>query len=94
MKILAVHSWLSKEDKYRSAVDGWRIWRPLNELSKHVDWQIDHQPTFINGIEQYKDEKEFTDMEMQKAFNVIKRYDIVFSSYHADPTAYSMLKVA
>lgn len=94
MKILAVHSWLSKEDKFRSAVDGWRIARPLFELAKHVDWQIDHQPTFIKGIEKYKDQKEFTANEMQKAFDIIKEYDIVFSSYHADPTAYSMLKVA
>lgn len=78
----------------RSGVDLWRIYRPLKELSKHVDWQIDHQPTFIKGIEKYKNAEEFTEMEMQKAFDNISTYDIIFSSYHADPTAYTMLKVA
>lgn len=71
-----------------------RVARPLEELAKHVDWQLDHQPTFIKGIEKYKNAKEFTEEEMEKAFDNICKYDIVFSSYHADPTAYSMLKVA
>lgn len=94
MKILAVHSSYSKNQNHRSAVDLWRVARPLEELAKHVDWQIDHQSTFIKGIEKYKDVKEFTEAEMEKAFKNICKYDIVFSSYHADPTAYSMLKVA
>lgn len=94
MKILAIHSSLSKDQNHRSAVDMWRVYRPLRELAKHVDWQIDHQPTFIKGFEKYKNAKEFTEEEMQKAFDNICKYDIVFSSYHADPTAYSMLKVA
>lgn len=94
MKILAIHSIHGNNEKTKSAVDLWRIYRPLKELEKHVDWQIDHQPTFIKGIEGYRDAKEFTEMEMQKAFDNICKYDIVFSSYHADPTAYSMLKVA
>lgn len=94
MKILAVHSFLNENQNTRSAVDGWRIYRPLQELAKHVDWQIDHQATFIKDIEQYKDAKEFTSIEMQKAFNNLSRYDIVFSSYHPDPTAYTLLKVA
>lgn len=75
-------------------MDGWRIARPLEELSKHVDWKIDHQPTFIKGIEKFKKAEEFTQEELEKAFDNICKYDIVFSSYHADPTAYSMLKVA
>lgn len=94
MKILAVHSALSKDESMQSQVDHWRVYRPLRELAKHVDWQIDHQPTFIKGFEKYKNAKEFTEEEMQKAFDTICQYDIVFSSYHADPTAYSMLKVA
>lgn len=94
MKILAVHSWYSKNENHRSAVDGWRIARPLEELAKHVGWQIDHQPTFIKGIEKYKNAQEFTSEELEKAYKHIIQYDIVFSSYHADPTAYSMLKVA
>lgn len=94
MKILAVHSFLNKNQNTRSAVDGWRIYRPLQELAKHVDWQIDHQATFIKDIEKYKNSKEFTPREMQLAFDNISKYDIVFSSYHPDPTAYTLLKVA
>lgn len=94
MKILAIHSIHGDNEKTKSAVDLWRIKRPLTELKKHVDWQIDEQPTFIKGVEKYKNAKEFTEEEMQKAFEHICKYDIVFSSYHADPTAYSMLKVA
>jgi hypothetical protein len=94
MKILCVHSALNENQNTRSAVDMWRIYRPMRELAKHVDWQIDHQSTFIKGIEKYKNAKEFTEDEMQKAFETICQYDIVFSSYHADPTAYSLLKVA
>ncbi len=94
MKILAVHSALNEDQNTRSAVDMWRIYRPLRELAKHVDWQIDHQSTFVKGVEKYRNAKEFTEEEMQKAFDTICQYDIVFSSYHADPTAYSMLKVA
>jgi glycosyltransferase involved in cell wall biosynthesis len=93
IKILAIHSIFGDNDKTKSAVDTWRIWRPLRELKKHVDWQIDEQPSLIKGIEKYSSKKEFTDEEMQKAFDYISQYDIVFSSYHADPTGYSMLKL-
>lgn len=94
MKILCVHSWLSENQNHRSAVDKWRIYAPMIELAKHTSWQIDHQPTFIKGIEKYKNAKEFTSEELEKAYKHIIQYDIVFSSYHADPTAYSLLKVA
>jgi hypothetical protein len=94
MKILAVHSALLKDHNKQSQVDHWRVYRPMRELAKHTDWQIDHEPSFIPGIEKYKDLKEFTPEEMEKAFKVISGYDIVFSSYHPDPTAYTMLKVA
>jgi glycosyltransferase involved in cell wall biosynthesis len=95
VKILSVHSAYAKDENKRSSVDQWRCARPLEELAKHEPtWKIDHQPTFIKGIEKYKDAKEFTAEEMEKAYEIICGYDIVFSSYHADPTAYSMLKVA
>ena len=94
MRILAIHSIFGDDDKKKSAVDTWRIWRPLRELRKHVDWQIDEQPTLIRGIEKYKDKAEFTEMEMQEAFNAICRYDIVFSSYRSDTAGYTLLKVA
>lgn len=94
MKILAVGSGCLTDPNKQSQVDIWRITRPLTELAKHVDWTIDHSPTYIPGFDKYKDLKEFTAEEMEKAFEHISQYDIVFSSYHPDPTAYTMLKVA
>lgn len=92
MKILAIHS-IWDNDQKMSAVDIWRIWRPLRELAKHVDWQIDAQPTFIKGFEKYKDKKDFTEEELEKAAEHLGQYDIVFSSYFADHTPYTLMKV-
>lgn len=94
MRVLAIHSNLGKDQNKWSGVDSWRVKRPLDELKKHVSWQIDEQVTTIPEIAKYKDAKEFTPKEMQKAFDNISKYDIVFSSYHADPTGYTMYKVA
>lgn len=94
MKILAIGSHILKEANKQSQVDHWRIGRPLEELAKHVDWQIDYSPTFIVGYDKYKNKDEFTEEEMERAFMRLKNYDIVFASYHPDPTAYTMLKVA
>lgn len=94
MKILAVHSALSEDPNKQSQVDHWRVYRPMRELAKHVDWQIDHVPTYIPGFEKYQKMEDFTKAELEKAFKKICEYDIVFSSYHADHTAYTMLKVA
>jgi glycosyltransferase involved in cell wall biosynthesis len=66
----------------------------MRELAKHVDWQIDHQASYIPNMEKYQSLDEFTEFEMQEAFNKICQYDIVYSSYHPDPTAYTLLKVA
>lgn len=94
MRILAIHSIYGDDENRKSAVDMWRIHRPLEELAKHVDWQIDHRPTVIPEIEKYKSEKEFTEEEMQKAFDDICQYDIVFSSYNPNASNYTLLKVA
>lgn len=94
MKILTVHSALNPDTNKQSQVDHWRIYRPMRELAKHVDWKIDYQPSFIKGIEKFQKLEEFTSEEMEKAFKVISSYDIVFASYHPDPTAYTLLKVA
>jgi glycosyltransferase involved in cell wall biosynthesis len=94
MKILAVSSAILPETNKQSQVDHWRIYRPMRELAKHTDWQIDHSPSFIKGFDKYRNLEEFTKEEMDKAFKEICKYDIVFSSYHPDPTAYTMLKVA
>lgn len=94
MKILAVGSHVLEDNKKQSAVDIWRLRRPLNELAKNTDWQIDHQPTYIPGMDKYSTKEEFTEEELEKAFKKICEYDIVFSSYHPDPAAYSLLRVA
>lgn len=94
MKVLVVGSHVIEDPNKQSQVDWWRIGRPMYELAKHVDWQIDHSPTYIQGFEKYQKLEEFTEQEMEKAFKKICEYDIVFSSYHPDPTAYTMLKVA
>lgn len=94
MKILAVGSHCLTEPNKQSQVDHWRIGRPMFELAKHVDWHIDHSPTFIPGFAALDNPDQFTPKEMQAAFDAITQYDIVFSSYHPDPTAYTLLKVA
>lgn len=94
MRILAVHSALSQDVNKQSQVDHWRVYRPMRELAKHTDWQIDHQPTFIPGFEKYNSLEEFTNEEMEKALSTIGRYDVVFSSYQSDIAAYLLLKIA
>lgn len=91
LKILAIHNiGFDKSDK-ESGVQIWRIWRPLEELKKHVDWQIDYQKSFIKGIEQYKDLSEFTEEEVEKAGQHLGTYDIVYYSYHADWAAHCLM---
>jgi len=92
MKILANHSIWDKVDKM-SAVDLWRIYRPLEELKKHVDWEIEYSPTIIPNLEKYKDKTEFSEEELEKACEWLGSFDIVFSSYFPNATAYSLLKV-
>ncbi len=94
MKILCVGSHCLEDSNKQSQVDHWRIGRPMKELAKHVDWEITHSATFIPNFGKYEKLEEFTTFEMEAAFKRICEYDIVFSSYHPDPTAYTMLKVA
>jgi glycosyltransferase involved in cell wall biosynthesis len=93
MRILAVGSHVLPNPNMQSQVDHWRIGRPMRELSKHTDWQIDHAPFFIPSYDKNKQKQEFTPEEMQEAYDNLKVYDIIFSSYHPDPTAYTLLKV-
>lgn len=93
MKLLVIHSIGWGDTNRESAVDIWRLERPIREISKHVDWHIEAQPTFIKGIEKYKDLKEFTDEELGKAADYLGSFDIVWSSYTPDPTPYLLMKV-
>lgn len=91
MRILAIHNVGFENTDKESAVQIWRIWRPLEELKKHVDWTIDYQKTFVKDIAKYKDLKEFTTEEVEKAGKHLGSYDIVFASYHVDAAAHSLM---
>lgn len=93
MKILGVGSAILPDPNKQSQVDHWRVLRPLRELAKHVDWDIEHSPTFIPSFEKYASKEEFTSEEMEKAFETLGEYDVIFSSYHPDPTAWTLLQV-
>lgn len=80
MKILAIHTG-AEDSNTPSPVDIWRIWRPLRELKKHVDWEIHEQPSVIKEIDKYKDSKEFTPEEMEKSYDHLKQYDVIWASY-------------
>lgn len=93
MKILAVHSAILPDAPKQSQVDHWRIYRPMQELAKHTGWEIEHSPTFIPKFDKYKDKSEFTEEEFQQAYMNLAEYDIIFSSYHADASAFTLLQV-
>lgn len=94
MKILALHSNTRKDEAKWSAVDTWRIARPIAELKKHVDWEITERHTLIPSAEGMKDAKEFTPKELEKAFAEICQYDIIFGCYQSNPTLWTLLQVA
>lgn len=91
LKILAIHNIGFDPSDKESGVQIWRIWRPLEELKKHVDWQVDYQKTFIKDIEKYKDLSEFTEAEVEAAGKHLGSYDIVYCSYHADWAAHCLM---
>lgn len=94
LRILAIHGigW-DKEKKKEKATDIWRIARPIQELKKHSNWQIDEQPTPIPEMDKYKDFKEFTPDELEKAVVKLGKYDIIWSMYFTNPSFYTMFKV-
>lgn len=95
MRILVIHNNLTDDPNKHSGVDDWRLVRPMRELRKHhPDWTIEERPSIIPDMAKYKDKSEFTQEEMEAAFENVCSYDIVFSSYQANPTVYTLLKVA
>jgi len=92
MRILAIHNIGLEDNSKESAVQIWRIWRPLEELKKHVDWTIDYQRSFIKDIDKYKNVEEFTDEEVEAAGKNLGSYDVVFHSYHADAAADALME--
>lgn len=61
-------------------VDFWRIKSPINELYKHVDWQIDEQVTLLTKKEASQELDEET---LQAIAKRLGQYDIIWTSYHA-----------
>lgn len=85
MKLLAIHN-----GDNASAVDIWRILRPVRELKKHTDWEITERPSLIKEIAKYKNAKEFTEAELQTAYDDLKQFDVIWASYSSflNPTLF------
>lgn len=94
MKVLALHSNLNPDQNKRSAVDRWRIANPIRELRKHTDWDITERATLIPSVAGMKSAKEFTPAELEKAFEEVIQYDIVFSAYQTNPSIWTLLQAA
>lgn len=93
MKILAVHGiGFDKDKKKEKAVDLWRIKRPIDELKKEVDWQIDEWPTLIPEIQKYNGVEEFSSDELEAAASKLGKYDIIWSIYFTNPVFYALLR--
>lgn len=92
MKILAIHS-VGWEGATNPPVHIWRVWRPLRELAKHVDWQIDYQPHLVATRVGNEGKQTFTDAEINAAGEKLAGYDLVFLSYSVlDGVAYTFLE--
>jgi hypothetical protein len=72
MKILAVHSALIPDTKQQSPVDMWRIYRPMRELAKHVDWTIDHVTGIIPKYPENKDLPSLPSPRCKRAWTLSK----------------------
>lgn len=94
MKILAISKYIDKEKTKDSSVDLWRVKRPLLELQKHVDWQIDFRSALIDdfhGLE--NDPDEFIRRYGASIVKDLAQYDIIFTSYSlfTSPHQYTLL---
>lgn len=92
MKILAIHGVGAGKPEKDPPVHLWRIYRPLEELKKHVDWQIDYQKTFIPNADKLKSDKDLTNELIESAGKQLGQYDIIFSSYHFDAAADALIE--
>ena len=92
MKILAISKFVDKEKTKDSAVDLWRVKRPLLELQKHVDWQIDFRPALIEDFHGLEDDpNEYVRQYGMDKVRELGQYDIIFSSYFTSPHMYTLL---
>lgn len=90
MKILAIVK-DSHSGKAESAIDLWRIKRPLLELQKHTSWQVDFQKSLIRTPEKYDDPDEFMREHAEEEVDHLGQYDLIFTSYFTSPHMYTLL---
>jgi hypothetical protein len=81
VRILAIHNVGKNGPTEGPPVHIWRIWRPLRELAKHVDWEIEHSHYLVESLEGDPNKAEFTEQELLVAAQRLSQYDIVFLSY-------------
>jgi len=93
LRILAIHSIQGTDYTRHSAIDMWRVFWPLEELKKHVDWIIDYQTSFIPNGDTYTSVEQFDEAELEKVAQHLGSYDIIFSSYQPSPFVFSLLKM-
>lgn len=93
MKILAINSWSNPDNAKHSPIDAWRIHWPLEELKKHVDWQIDYLPVFLPGADEYTSPDDFDEQALEKAAKDLGEYDIIISSYQPSPFVFALLEM-
>lgn len=65
----------------KSAVETWRIERPIRELKKHVDWQIDTQKRVVRDYHGIDDPDEFMEKYGTAEAKHLGQYDVIFASY-------------
>lgn len=95
MKILGISKAVGKKTSRNSAVDLWRIDRPLRQLAKHTDWQIDFQPDIIRDLKGFeKIPDEFIRSHGVEEARHLGQYDIIFTSYFMSPHKYTLLWAA
>lgn len=92
MKILALTT-AAHDPKQARPADLWRISRPMAELSKHVDWDIDYQSGVIRD-KKGLDPNEFMEKYGEEEVRHLGKYDIIFSSYFTSPHEFAMLWAA
>ncbi len=73
-------------EKRTGAVDWWRVINPLTHLKKITDWEIEIRKG-VGDDEEVRANPDKVWSEVGQNFNV------VFSSYHANPLAFSYIKV-
>lgn len=99
MKILGISKVVEIGSQKESAIDLWRIHRPLKELQKHTDWQVDFQPHVIKDFDkvavEYKDDPDrFIKEKGAQTVKELGKYDVIFSSYFTSPHVYTLLWAA